>query len=138
MMPVKADRQLSHQAASLRRASARLTPASQQLIERRDDHVTLFSQCINPLAQVLSGDGDDFQRVQYDRLALDSEGRIETGVDDLAERRSVYQGHYDPTPVLVIQGRLHNNDKWNAIAVASRVPMNVKLRHLQGGMVVGE
>ena len=106
-----------------------LVPASQQLIKGSDDFITLFLQRSNQLSEILFGDRNDFERMQDNPLAFDSESWIEPGVGNLSERRFIGQRHDDPATVIVIEGRLHNYDERDAVAVSSRIAMDVELSH---------
>jgi hypothetical protein len=104
-------------------------PPSQQLIKGSDDFITLFLQRSNQLSEILLGDRNDFERMQDNPLAFDSESWIEAGIGNLSKRRFIDQRHYDPATVIVIQGRLHNYDVRDTVAVSSGIAMNVELSH---------
>jgi hypothetical protein len=67
--------------------------------------------------------------MQDNPLAFDSESWIEPRVGNLSERRFIGQRHHDPATVIVIEGRLHNYDERDAVAVPSRIAMDVELSH---------
>jgi hypothetical protein len=50
-------------------------------------------------------------------------------IGTLSERRFIDQRHHDPATVIVIEGRLHNYDERDAVAVSSRIAMDVELSH---------
>ncbi|HEY3745254.1 MAG TPA: hypothetical protein VGL17_03380, partial [Gemmatimonadaceae bacterium] len=104
-----------------------LVPASQQLIKGGDDFITLFLQRSNQLSEILLGDRNDFERMQDNPLAFDSESWIEPWVGNLSERRFIGQRHHEPATVIVIESRLHNYDERDAVAVSSRIAMDVEL-----------
>jgi hypothetical protein len=106
-----------------------LVPASQQIIKGCDDFITLFLQRPNQFAEFLFGDRNDFERMQDNPLAFDSESWIEPEVGNLSERRFIDQRNHDPATVIVIEGRLHNHDERDAVAVPSRIAMDVELSH---------
>ena len=58
----------------------RLVPTSQQLVKGSDNLIALFLQRPDSFPKILPGDGNNLERMQNDRLALDSESRIEAGM----------------------------------------------------------
>ena len=58
----------------------RLVPTSQQLIKGSDDLIPVFLQRPDSFPKILPRDGNNLERMQNDRLALDSESRIEAGM----------------------------------------------------------
>jgi hypothetical protein len=110
--------------------------ARDQFIERVDDLLAFSGKRLYERPQVVCGNRDRFERMQDHRSFLDNERWVEARKADCIQVRFPYQGYDDAPSVVIEDGRLHDYDVRDGVAVLAAVAMNVELRHLERGMLV--
>ena len=110
----------------------------ENLVDSSEDRIALFRQRAHTFTQLIRWNGDEVERVEHDRHALDLENWIQHAQHRSIDRVCLDERHDDATTIGIKLRRLHDYDEWDGVAQSADIAVNVELRHLERRVFVGD